>query len=261
MWHRQAAALALAADRVGVGADRLPAIQERLAAQRAALTAAAGATPPDLIPTATEVSAAMPALGDLSADAVGSALRVLVETLDAADAALDPRTAATAAPPPSPSQPSPTQPSPTQPSPTQPSPPSQVAPVRGTPKPPPPAPGVPPPWSAAPAPVPAPTDVTGWKPGPRNALVYGGYSVSVLVIQIVLLATLDEERTLPLLSPFCLLVLPAMAWLAGWLTIGAAFKPPPGQPAVKRTPRLGVVVCLLPNLALCALLGVLFIAR
>lgn len=91
--------------------------------------------------------------------------------------------------------------------------------------------------------------------------MYGGYSVSVLVTQIVLLATLDEERALPLLSPFCLIVLPAMAWLAGWLTIGAAFKPFPGQPAVKRTPRLGVVICLLPNLALCAVLGVLFIAR
>jgi hypothetical protein len=67
-------------------------------------------------------------------------------------------------------------------------------------------------------------------------------------------------QTLPLLAPVCLLVLPAFAWLAGWLTIGVAFPAPPGEPATPRTPRLGAIICLLPNLALCAGLGVLFLA-
>jgi hypothetical protein len=259
MWHRQAAALALAADRVGVGADQLPTIQARLAAQRSALTAAAaasGSPNPELTPTSTEVAAAMPALGDLSTEAVGQALQALIDTLDAADAALT-------------GSPSPGRPisssetiSGTNPPTPVAAPPVAPPTVRGFPKPPPPAPGVPPPQVAPQSAVPASgPNITGWSAGPRNALVYGGYSLSVLVVQVVLLATLDEERTLPLLAPFCLLVLPAMAWFAGWLTIGAAFRPLPGEPAVKRTPRLGVLVCLLPNLALCAVLGALFIVR
>jgi hypothetical protein len=107
--------------------------------------------------------------------------------------------------------------------------------------------------------------MTGWPVGPRNALVYGGYSLVVLVIQLVLLVVADEQVTLPLLAPVCLLVLPAFAWAAGWFTVGIVFRPPAGAPrgtaAVKRTPRFGAVICLLPNLLLCVGLGALFIAN
>jgi hypothetical protein len=103
--------------------------------------------------------------------------------------------------------------------------------------------------------------MTGWPAGPRNALVYGGYSLVVLVIQLVLLAVADEQVTLPLLAPVCLLVLPAFAWAAGWFTVGIVFRPPPGARAVKRTPRFGAVICLLPNVLLCVGLGALFIAN
>jgi len=94
----------------------------------------------------------------------------------------------------------------------------------------------------------------------RNGLVYGGFAVSVLIIQVVLFVVADEGSTLPMLAPVCLLGLPAFAWLGGWLTVGAAFRPPVGG-KVNRTPRLGVAICLMPNVLLCAALGVLFVAR
>jgi hypothetical protein len=91
--------------------------------------------------------------------------------------------------------------------------------------------------------------------GPRNAAVYGAYSAVVVTVQVVLFVLLDEVR-LPAAAPLCLLVLPALAWLAGFLTIGILFPTAPGE-APKRTPRLGVVVCLIPNVLLLG--GVVFL--
>ena len=100
----------------------------------------------------------------------------------------------------------------------------------------------------------------------RNAGIYGVYALTVLVVQLALLAALNEERVLPLLAPMCLVVLPAFAWTAGWLTIGIASRAapsgtPPGATQPQRNPRLGALICLTPNLLLCAGLGVLFLAR
>jgi hypothetical protein len=103
--------------------------------------------------------------------------------------------------------------------------------------------------------------LASWPPAVRNALVYGGYSAGVFAIQVLLLFTLDETRALPLLAPVCLLVLPAFAWLAGFLTTGAVFRPRPGVARVDRTPRLGVAICLAPNLLLCVALGLLYLVR
>jgi hypothetical protein len=72
----------------------------------------------------------------------------------------------------------------------------------------------------------------------------------VVAVQVVLFVLLDETR-LPAAAPLCLLVLPALAWLAGFLTIGFVFPTAPGEPP-RRTPRLGIVVCLLPNALLVA---------
>jgi hypothetical protein len=111
----------------------------------------------------------------------------------------------------------------------------------------------------APAPPAAPVP-----PGPpvavRNAAVYAGFAVTVSVVQIALFVLLDES-TLPLSAPFCLLVLPAFAWLAGFLTIGVVFRPAPGARSVRRSPRLGAIVCLVPNLLLCGVVGVLFVVN
>jgi hypothetical protein len=100
-----------------------------------------------------------------------------------------------------------------------------------------------------------------WPPAVRNALIYGLYSAGVFALQVVLLFTLDETRALPLLAPVCLLVLPAFAWLGGYLTTGAVFRPGPGAARVDRTPRLGVAISLAPNLLLCVALGVLYLIR
>jgi hypothetical protein len=92
----------------------------------------------------------------------------------------------------------------------------------------------------------------------RNGLIYGGFAATVLAIQVFLLVFGDED-TLPLLSPLCLVVLPAFAWLGGLLTVGAAFRRTGTK--VNRTPRLGAVICLVPNGLLCAVLGLLFLVR
>jgi hypothetical protein len=232
VWHRQVAALAAAADRAGVAEADLPGVRARLLTQQAwfaEAVARTGVLLAPLAPSPTEIAAAAPALGDLSADSVGATFRTSHSTLDAIDGVLAAHLAPAAAPGRVP-----------------------VAPAA--------SPVVAPP-PATTATVTATRGVSGWPAGWRNSLIYGGYSFTVLLTQLLLLAVADAEQTLPLLAPLCLLVLPAFAWAAGWFTVGLAFRAPPGGPKGKRTPRLGAVVCLLPNLLLCAGLGVLFLAR
>lgn len=296
VWHRQVAALAAAADRVGVAEQDLPTVRARLASQRALFAQAAartGMTLAALTPTPTEVSAAAPALGDLSAETVAETFRTSYSTLDAVDGVLAthlapaapptpaaaPRLAPTGHQAPGPGQATATGTPPPTAAPVPPArgpvppaggpvPPGPVPPTTGLvpPAPPPGAPGydAPVPYQGGPPgyppPIP-PTGVSGWPPGIRNALVYGGYAFTVLLVQLALFAVVDDEQTLPLLAPLCLFVLPAFAWAAGWFTVGLAFRSPPGGPKLKRSPRIGAVVCLLPNVFLCAGLGILFLAR
>jgi hypothetical protein len=238
-WHRRVAALAAAADRAGVATAQLPALQARLLAQQAGLAQAAerARTPlPDLAPTPTEIAAAGADFGDLSEAAIDHALRTANQTLDAADAEL---TDHRPAPPPATKHP-----------PGQPGGLPRYGTAPGPPQ------GLPPPGPLLrPQPAESLTRVAL-----RNGLVYGGFAASVLIIQVVLFVVADEASTLPMLAPVCLLMLPAFAWLGGWLTIGAAFRPPTGG-KMNRTPRLGAVICLMPNALLCAAVGVLFVAR
>jgi hypothetical protein len=94
----------------------------------------------------------------------------------------------------------------------------------------------------------------------RNAAIYGAYSAAVLAVQVVLFLLLDESTSLPTAAPLCLLILPAFAWTAGWLSIGVLFTPGPDG-TLDRSPRLGVLVCMIPNVLLCAAVGVLFVAQ
>jgi hypothetical protein len=239
-WHRQVAALAAAADRAGVAADQLPALQARLRAQQDGLARAAQrarTSLPALTPTPAEIAAAGAGFGDLSEAAIAHAMRTADQTLDAADAELGQRRQA---PAPAPQQ-GPPAPAPQQ---VPPAPPTQPTPPQ--------------PAQAAPGPMGPPESLT--RVAVRNGLVYGGFAATVLVVQIVLFIVADEASTLPTLAPVCLIGLPAFAWLGGWLTVGAAFRPPVGG-KLNRTPRLGAVICLMPNALLCAALGVLFIAR
>jgi hypothetical protein len=89
-------------------------------------------------------------------------------------------------------------------------------------------------------------------------IVYGGYAAAVVATQFVLFTLFNEEQ-LPFLAPCCLIVLPAFSWVAGYATVGLAFG---GRGTkVDRTPRLGLLVNLIPDLLLCAGLGVLFVAQ
>lgn len=92
-------------------------------------------------------------------------------------------------------------------------------------------------------------------PYARNTLIYGIYALFVVITEFWIFLLVDERR-LPLLAPVCLLVLPTLAWLAGFATIGIAFRSPPGGPKVNYTPRLGAVICLVPLLLPCLLLAV-----
>jgi hypothetical protein len=115
-------------------------------------------------------------------------------------------------------------------------------------------------WTLRPGgPGPRVRDAARHSVGLRNAAVYGIYSAAVFAVQLILFIVLDESRSLPVAAPLCLLVLPALAWAAGYLTIGAVFQAPSGA-TLNRTPRLGVVVCLIPDMLMCAAIGVLFAA-
>jgi hypothetical protein len=270
-WHRQVAALAAAADRAGLAGAELPAIQARLLAQQSGIAQAAArarTSIPELVPTPAEISAAGAGFGDLSDAAIDQAIRGAIQTLDATDAELKLRPVLAPGQSQTPGQSQPGQSPPGHsrtpgqsqtlgrgqvPSPSQPSNPSQ-APGQGM------APrqGHPPSQGQTPPPYQLPESAS--RVAVRNGLVYGGFAATVLVIQIALFFLGDEATTLPVLAPVCLVGLPAFAWLGGWLTVGAAFRSGPGT-KVNRTPRLGAVICLMPNALLCAALGVLFLAR
>jgi Uncharacterized protein contain chitin-binding domain type 3 len=225
-----------AADRAGVAPEQLPGLRQRIAAQAGRLTQAAtqaGGPLPALVPTPAEVAIAAQAFGDLSAEAVARAVRTIDTTLTAVDATLEGRTpgsdvsllvgaAGSGGTPGIPSQPSPSTPAGTTP--------------------------------GAPADPTTPSDSArqpGHRVGLRNAAVYAAYAVPVLAVQAFLFLLLDEAASLPMASPLCLLVLPALAFLAGYLTIGTLFPAPPGE-KVNRSPRLGIVICLIPDVLLCA---------
>jgi hypothetical protein len=235
-----------AADRAGVATADLPAVRARLLAQQSRLmeeSARTGAALAALVPTASEIAAVGPALGDLSEAAVARTVRTMYSTLDAGDAAL-------AVPAPIPAGDGETAPAvlsgpseqPGQLSrPAAPSGPSSAATLHG-------------------ASTPTAGGVAARVRGTvafRNATVYGSYSAIVLTVQVGLFLAIDEV-TLALTGPLCLLALPALAWLAGYLTIGVAFQPPAGRRGVDRTPRLGAIVCAVPDAVLVAAVVVLF---
>jgi hypothetical protein len=232
--HRRVAALATAAARAGVEHPDLSGVRERLTRQQALFAqawVATGMPAPRLTPSPEEVSAAGAALGDLSTEVVGAAARTMVSTLDDVDAML------TAAPAP---QATPAQPGP-----------EATLPAAGLPAPAVPALPVAAPGSAPTAPHPPQIrGVAGWPPRKRNGLVYGCFALGVL---LVLFATaLDDQH--PLLIVLSVLVLPFVAWLTAIITILVLFR---GSPTGRSTtPKMGLLICLAPNLLLCCgLLG------
>ncbi|WP_433229599.1 hypothetical protein ACQP2H_29165 [Micromonospora sp. CA-248260] len=83
-----------------------------------------------------------------------------------------------------------------------------------------------------------------WPPRWRNLLVYGPLALIVPVVQLVLFLTVDSGPV----SVAALLVglpMPAAAFAAGWVGISRLFPPGPDG-RWERTPRLGLLTCLVP---------------
>jgi hypothetical protein len=92
----------------------------------------------------------------------------------------------------------------------------------------------------------------------RNMIVYGPFAVVVLIVQVALYVTADTD--LVLYAVLCGLTMPAAAFGLGWLTIGMAFVPPPGE-KVDRTSLFGLAVCFAPIVATCMGVGLLNLVR
>jgi hypothetical protein len=92
----------------------------------------------------------------------------------------------------------------------------------------------------------------------RNLIVYGPFAGAVLLVQLALYLTADND--LPLYAVLCGLTMPAAAFGFGWLTIGVAFTAPAGE-KVDRTPLIGLAVCFAPVVATCMGVGLLSLVR
>lgn len=96
----------------------------------------------------------------------------------------------------------------------------------------------------------------------RNLLVYAPLALLVLIAQLVVVSFVDET---PFYLPLIGLVMPAVAFGLGFLTIGLVFPAQPGaQPGggrLDRTPILGAAVCLASVLLLYAGIGALALVR
>jgi hypothetical protein len=91
-----------------------------------------------------------------------------------------------------------------------------------------------------------------WTPWLRNLLVYGPYAIAVLLVQMALYAIVDTDSRFTWAVVWGLLM-PVLAFVLGWLTIGIVFGGGPGK--TQRTPVLGAVVCVAPVLVTCMGVG------
>jgi hypothetical protein len=97
--------------------------------------------------------------------------------------------------------------------------------------------------------------VAGWPPRRRNALVYGGFALGVFIVHLA--TALDEQH--PYLLVLSMLVLPILAWVAALITILLVFR---GSPSGRvTTPKMGLLICLAPDVLLCCGLLGLALAR
>jgi hypothetical protein len=92
----------------------------------------------------------------------------------------------------------------------------------------------------------------------RNMIVYGPFAVVVLIVQVALYLTADTDLVLS--AVLCGLSMPVAAFGLGWLTIGLAFVPAPGE-KIDRTPIFGLAVCFAPIIATCMGVGLLNLVR
>ncbi|WP_422754303.1 hypothetical protein [Micromonospora sp. WMMD708] len=84
----------------------------------------------------------------------------------------------------------------------------------------------------------------GWPPRLRNLLVYGPLALVVPLVQLLLLMALGTGPAV-VAALLVGLPMPAAAFAAGWVGVGRLFPPGPDG-RWDRTPRLGLLTCLVP---------------
>ena len=97
-----------------------------------------------------------------------------------------------------------------------------------------------------------------WRVDERNAVIYGFYALVGLLVQVgILVAASANEDSLAGRGwvAFLCIVIPLIAFAAGWLTIGVAGRPRLGDDKPVRNPRLGLIVCLSTWLVVCMIGG------
>jgi hypothetical protein len=85
-----------------------------------------------------------------------------------------------------------------------------------------------------------------WPPARRNAVVYGGFALLVLVVQVILFVAAPSGAA-SVLAVGCGAVLPVIGFGLAWLGVGIVFS---GE-RVDRTPLLGAVISAAPILVFC----------
>jgi hypothetical protein len=85
-----------------------------------------------------------------------------------------------------------------------------------------------------------------WSPARRNAVVYGGFALLVLVVQVVLFVAAPNGAA-SVLAVGCGAVLPVIGFGLAWLGVGILFT---GE-RIDRTPLLGAVISAAPVLVFC----------
>jgi hypothetical protein len=86
-----------------------------------------------------------------------------------------------------------------------------------------------------------------WPPARRNAVVYGGFAVLVLVLQVILFVTAPSGAA-SVLAVGCGVVLPIFGFGLAWVGVGVLFR---GTGRIDRTPWLGAAISAVPILLLC----------
>ena len=92
------------------------------------------------------------------------------------------------------------------------------------------------------------------RPYLRNGSVYGVFAAVAVLAQIAIFALASETSPLAVLAIPCGLVLPAIAFVLGWLTVGL-FGPDPGEESPDRTAGFGVFISALGALPLLAMVA------
>lgn len=107
----------------------------------------------------------------------------------------------------------------------------------------------------------SPGSMSSWSVPARNALVYGGFALVVLVVQVVLLEVVSGQGR-SLTASGCAVVLPVFGYALAWLCVGLVFRErggTGGPTRVDRTPVLGAAIFAAAVLLICAGLGASFL--